>query len=97
MQIDTTYRLIQQVGLFKFLRNDAGDDFLEGPCGYLNTQGATLLKQIEVGADAIFNLTCGQHASIERAILHRLQTNYAGWQGLNQFCDAHGIEMTLNE
>ena len=88
----TPITVLAEVGAFKFLRNDAGETFVEGPEEYLQKQGAQLLAHIAAGGDAIFNLTCGQSATIEIAVLVRLQTDYAGWRGLQQFCAQHEVD-----
>ena len=90
IQISTT--LIAEIGSFKYWRNGAGEDNVEGPGDYMNGQGTTLLAQLAAGADAIFNLTCGQSPSLEIAVLVRLQNDYAGWRGIQQFCAQHGID-----
>ena len=84
--------LIAEVGWFKYWRNGAGEDSVEGPGDYMNGQGETLLTQLATGEDAIFNLTCGQSASLEIAVLVRLQNDYASWRGIQQFCAQHGID-----
>ena len=90
-QTQTSATVLAEIGAFKFLQNDAGETFIEGPEDYLQTQGARLLAHIVAGEDAIFNLTCGQSATFEIAVLVRLQTDYAGWRGLQQFCAQHEI------
>ena len=60
------------------------EGILCGPKDYLENQGNTLLDKILAGEDTIFNMTKDQSPDIETAILVRLQTDYAGWLGLNQ-------------
>lgn len=84
--------LIAEVGQFKYWRDSAGEDSIEGPEAYLQDQGSQLLANIAAGSDAIFNLTCAQSPTLEIAVLVRLQNNYAGWRGLHQFCANHGID-----
>ena len=90
IQISTD--LIAEVGWFKYWRNGAGEDNVEGPGDYMNAQGAMLLAQLAAGEDAIFNLTCGQSPNLEIAVLVRLQNDYAGWCGIQQFCAQHEID-----
>jgi hypothetical protein len=60
------------------------DGILLGPRDYMLEQGNALLDKILAGEDTIFNLTKDQSPDVETAILVRLQTDYAGWQGLKQ-------------
>lgn len=60
------------------------EGILLGPRDYMLEQGNALLDKILAGGDAIFNMTNAQSPDIERAILVRLQTDYAGWLGLGQ-------------
>ena len=57
--------LIAEIGQFKYFRNGAGEDSVEGPEAYLHAQGSPLLAQIAAGEDAIFNLTCGQSPGLD--------------------------------
>ena len=84
--------VLAEVGAFKFLQGDSGETFIEGPEDYLQAQGAQLLTHIAAGDDTIFNLTFGQSATFELAVVVRLQTDYAGWRGLQQFCAQHKID-----
>ena len=84
--------VLAEVGAFKFFQNDVGETFVEGPVAYLQKQGARLLANIDTGGDAIFNTTCAQSSTLEIAVLVRLQTDYAAWRGLQQFCANHGID-----
>ncbi len=61
-----------------------GDSVLSGPRDYIEAQGNGLLDKILAGEDTIFNMTAHQSPDIETAILVRLQTDYAGWLGLQQ-------------
>ena len=60
------------------------EGLLLGPRDYMEDQGDTLLDQILAGEDTIFNLTKDQSPDVETAILVRLQTDYAGWLGIQQ-------------
>ena len=91
-QTQTPATMLAEVGAFKFLQNDSGETFVEGPEDYLHPQGAQLLAHIAAGEDAIFSLTCGQSATFEIAVLVRLQNDYAGWRGVQQFCTQHEID-----
>ncbi len=60
------------------------EGILAGPRDYMEQQGNALVDKILAGEDAIFNLTSGQSPDLETALLVRLQTDYAGWLGMNQ-------------
>ena len=61
-----------------------GEIHLVGPADYMRDQGKALLEQILAGDDSIFNLTASQSPDLYQAVLVRLQTDYAGWRGLQQ-------------
>ena len=60
------------------------EGILCGPKDYMENQGNMVLDKILTGEDPIFNMTKDQSPDLETAILVRLQTDYAGWLGLNQ-------------
>ena len=60
------------------------DGMLYGPQAYMEAKGDKLLEAIQAGEDAIFNMTCGYSPDLEMAVLVRLQTDYAGWLGMQQ-------------
>lgn len=60
------------------------EGILCGPRDYMEEQGNALLDQVLGGEDTVFDMTKGQSPDIELAILVRLQTDYAGWLGLQQ-------------
>ena len=60
------------------------DGVLSGPRKYMEEQGNALVDKILAGEDMIFNMTSGQSADVETAILVRLQMDYAGWIGFRE-------------
>ncbi len=60
------------------------EGILAGPQDYMEQQENALVDKIFAGEDAIFNLTSGHSPDLETALLVRLQTDYAGWLGMNQ-------------
>ena len=68
-----------KVGKFEFK-----DGALYGPRKYFEEQGDKLLGAIENGTDIIFNMCAHQSPNLESAILVRLQTDYAGWLGMQE-------------
>jgi hypothetical protein len=55
-----------------------------GPAQYMNEKGNDLITKITSGNDTIFNMTCHMSPNLETAVLVRLQTDYAGWLGMQQ-------------
>lgn len=60
------------------------DGRLSGPAQYMADQGNALLDRVLAGNDTVFNMSAHLSPSVECAILVRLQTDYAGWKGLQQ-------------
>ena len=44
-----------------------------------------------VGEESIFNMTAHFSPSAEMAVLVRLQTDFAGWQGVQQIAQMMGV------
>ena len=61
-----------------------GEVHLVGPADYMRDQGSELLEQILAGDDPLFNLPASQSPDLYQAVLVRMQTDYAGWRGLQQ-------------
>lgn len=59
-----------------------------GPAQYMREQGSAKLDSICSGNDAGFNamlaVRAGKSDDLETLILVALQTNYAGWKGMQQ-------------
>ena len=58
-----------------------------GPEAYMRAEGIDLLRRIEAGSDVVFLMNPYALSHPERSILVSLQTNYAGWIGLQSFND----------
>jgi len=60
------------------------DSILSGPLEYMQDQGNALVDTILSGSDTVFNMTAAMSPTVEQAVLVRLQTDYAGWLGMQQ-------------
>lgn len=63
---------------------DTESGILSGPAQYMQEQGDALLAQITTGEDTVFNMSAHYSPSAEMAVLVRLQTDFAGWAGMQQ-------------
>lgn len=71
------------VGRFTF---DPTDSSISGPADYIRSdQYARLIKRIESGTDVPFRMACEHSPDFETALLVTVQTDYAGWAGMEQF------------
>jgi hypothetical protein len=68
-----------KVGRFEF---ESGT--VSGPARYMEEKGNALISAIEKGEDMIFSMTAHYSPDVVTAILVRLQTDFAGWQGMKQ-------------
>jgi len=71
--------MTKEVGKFKI-----EDGALYGPAQYMEEQGDARLAEILAGNNTVFNMTAGLSPDVETAVLVNLQTDYAGWLGVNQ-------------
>lgn len=69
----------KQVGSFKI---ENGSFY--GPTDYMAAKGNAKLDEILAGQSASFNMTCHLSPDIETAILVAMQTDYAGWKGMQR-------------
>ena len=61
---------------------------VSGPAAYMNERYPEMIKTIEAGQSAVFNMACQQGQPMEVAVAVALQTDYAGWLGMRQFNQA---------
>jgi len=61
------------------------DGAVYGPAEYMRERGNARIAKIEAGNDAVFNFGCLKSPDVETAILVSLQTDYAGWRGMQSF------------
>lgn len=80
-----------RVGEFTIEQLPDGTHQFSGPNSYMVARGDELLDQIVAGEDTIFNMTCHLSPSTEVAVLVRLQTDYAGWRGVQRTMMELGI------
>ena len=66
----------------KFQIDETG--MFSGPNQYMTEQGSCKLDEIMAGKCISFNMTCHLSPDIETAVLVAMQTDYAGWIGLQQ-------------
>ena len=73
--------MAKTVGAFKY-----EDGAVFGPADYMREQGNDYLDKIEAGNCAVFNYGAmtGKGDTVT-LVLVALQTNYAGWKGMQQF------------
>jgi hypothetical protein len=66
---------------------------LSGPAKYMKERGNNRLDDIVSGNDAAFNAMAatGMQSDPIMLVMVAMQTDYAGWVGMEQFCNAHGI------
>ena len=76
-----------KVGNFEYMSGQG----LIGPADYLDARGEALADAIFAGTDVIFNSTSHLSPDYTTAVLVRLQTDYAGWKGMQQFCKTHAL------
>lgn len=74
---------MKQVGSFSI---DNG--ILSGPAAYMQAKGNVKLDAILAGDDVAFNMTFDLSPDIETAILVHMQTDYAGWIGVERLLRA---------
>lgn len=77
---------MQKVGQF-----EVGNGSIIGPADYMTERGNARLEEILSGKNTTFNMTAHMSPSIEVAVAVNLQTDYAGWLGMRQFCTKHDI------
>jgi len=65
---------------------------LSGPKQYMEERGNERLEQILAGRCTSFNMTCHLSPSVEMAVLVSLQTDYAGWRGMQSLKRSLGYE-----
>jgi hypothetical protein len=63
---------------------------VEGPGDYMADKGLALIDSIMAGNDVVFNMTADRSPSAEMAVLVRLQTDFAGWRGVQQIANWMG-------
>ncbi|HOT98779.1 MAG TPA: hypothetical protein PKZ83_16770 [bacterium] len=83
--MDTQIPTEKTVGRFTYK-----DGCISGPKLYMEERGSKLIDEIQAGQDPIFKWTASQSPDIVTAILVRLQNDFAGWHGINQFIDSLG-------
>jgi hypothetical protein len=66
---------------------------ISGPAKYMREKGSAKIDSITSGNDAGFNamMQVDPSADMVRLVMVALQTDYAGWIGMERFCAAHGI------
>lgn len=77
-----------EVGAFKY---DPESKMLSGPKEYMEERGDEKLEEILSGKSTVANFgMTGASGSPERAVLVALQTDYAGWKGLQSLKSNRG-------
>lgn len=54
----------------------------------MEEKGNALVEEIVAGNSAVFNQSVMSGTDVETAVLVALQTDFAGWLGFKQFCEA---------
>ena len=83
-----TPKIVAEAG--RFTINEL--DVLNGPKEYMEQQGNALVDKILAGEDQIFDMTSHLSPTIQLAICVRLQTDFAGWLGMQQFTKQMGVQ-----
>lgn len=71
--------MTKQVGVFT-IENGT----LSGPAKYMAEQGNQKLARITSGEDVVFNASLLHSPDVETGILVAMQTDYAGWLGMQE-------------
>lgn len=77
-----------KVGQFTY---DTETRVLTGPAAYMKDQGNAKLESILSGKSQAFNLCAHRSPCVEVAVLVALQTDYAGWHGVQLTCAELGL------
>ena len=72
-----------EVGQFTY---DTETGTLAGPAEYMKEKGHDKLEEILSGKSAVANFGMLKSPNPYVAVLVALQTDYAGWKGMRQFC-----------
>ena len=77
------------VGEFTF---DPSDSSISGPASYMRSEDyRRCIQSIQDGSNTTFKLACEHAPSFEIALLVTIQTNYAGWHGMEVFNRSRGL------
>lgn len=79
----TTVGTVTTVGRFTF---DSATNEIAGPAEYIRSaEYRSCIASIENGTNHTFRVAMGESPSFEVALLATIQTNYAGWHGMETF------------
>ncbi len=79
----STARQTVEVGKFTF---DPTDGTITGPAAYMRSDDyRRCVQSITAGTSHTFRACCEHSPSFEVALLVTIQTNYAGWHGMETF------------
>lgn len=80
---DMTTHTATTVGRFTF---DSADSTVSGPADYVSSdQYKALIRSIEGGTNHTFRAACEYSPDFVTALLVTIQTDYAGWHGMEVF------------
>jgi hypothetical protein len=80
---------ITKVGEFTF---DTATSTVSGPAKYMrSSEYAACVRSIENGTSHVFRAGVEHSPSVEVALLVTIQTDYAGWHGMQSFNRMRGV------